>query len=291
MNDLLFSKLKLVSSMIIFGTIGIFVEYIPLGSGFIAFVRGLIGTICLLAFAMITKTRISLKDIKANLVLLLISGGAIGFNWIFLFEAYRHTTVAKATLCYYMAPVFVMLISPLALKEKLTVKKLGCIATAIVGMVFVSGVVGEESGTHNELLGIFFGLAAAALYATVIILNKKLGEISAHNKTAVQLAAATAALLPYTLFAEEISASAFTPLCIALLLCVGVVHTGIAYLLYFGSMKGLSAQTVAIFSYIDPVVAIILSAVILSQPMDVYAIIGAILILASAFVSELSKKK
>ncbi len=291
MNNVAVSKLMLIASMLTFGTIGIFVEYIPLPSGSIAFVRGAVGALCLLLFALLSKTPISIKAIRANLLLLLLSGGAIGFNWIFLFEAYRHTTVATATLCYYMAPVFVMLVSPIVLKEKLTAKMLVCIGGALTGMVFVSGVTSEGLPTIDELIGILFGLVAAALYATVILLNKQLREISAHNKTLIQLAAAAVVVLPYTLSAEEISAAAFTPLCIALLLCVGVVHTGIAYLLYFGSMKCLSAQTVAIFSYIDPVVAIILSAVILSQPMDNHAVIGAVLILASAFFSELSKRK
>lgn len=290
MNSLAASKLKLISSMVTFGTIGIFVEYIPLPSGAIAFVRGAIGTLCLLVFAFFSKTPISGKNIKDNLLLLLLSGGAIGFNWIFLFEAYRHTTVATATLCYYMAPVFVMLLSPLVLKESLTAKKLFCVLTAIMGMFFVSGVIGEGALSESHFLGIVFGLCAAMLYATVILLNKKLGEVSAHNKTVVQLASAALVVLPYTLFAENISAKAVTNIGIILLIVVGIVHTGIAYLLYFGSMKGLSAQTVAIFSYIDPVVAIILSAIVLKQHMNIYSVIGAVLILAAALISELPQK-
>lgn len=290
MNNTVSSKFQLIASMFTFGTIGLFVEYIPLPSGSIAFVRGTVGALCLLIFAFCSKTEISLKAIKANLLLLLLSGSAIGFNWIFLFEAYRHTTIATATLCYYMAPVFVMLASPLVIKEKLTAKKLVCVVGALIGMVFVSGVIGDEIPEVGELLGIVFGLVAAALYAAVILLNKKLGEISAHNRTVVQLAFAAAVVLPYTLLAEEISSFAFTPICIVLLLCVGVVHTGVAYLLYFGSMKGLSAGTVAILSYIDPVVAIILSSVILKQPMGISSVIGAALILASALISELPQR-
>lgn len=288
MNNTVSSKIQLIASMLTFGTIGIFVEYIPLPSGTIAFVRGVVGALSLFIFALLAKVEISLSDIKSNLVLLLLSGGAIGFNWIFLFEAYRHTTVAKATLCYYMAPVFVMLVSPLVLKEKLTVKKLFCILAAIVGMFFVSGVIGEKTPDKGQLLGILFGITAAALYASVILLNKKLGEISAHNRTAVQLSAAAAVVLPYTLLAEDIRPEAMTPLSVTLLLLVGIVHTAVAYLLYFGSIKGLPAQTVAILSYIDPVVAIILSAVILKQPMSIFAVIGAVFILSGALVSEIS---
>ncbi len=290
MNSVLSSKLKLIASMVTFGTIGIFVEYIPLPSGAIAFFRGAVGTLCLLIFALLSKTPISAKNIRSNLLLLLISGGAIGFNWIFLFEAYRHTTVATATLCYYMAPVFVMLLSPLVLKEKLTVKKLLCVIASITGMFFVSGVIGESIPSYDQLLGIVFGICAAMLYATVIMLNKKLGEVSAHNKTVVQLGSAAIVVLPYTLLAENISAESVDAAGIILLIVVGVIHTGIAYLLYFGSMKNLSAQTVAIFSYIDPVIAIVLSAIVLRQPMTAYSVIGAVLILSAALISELPKK-
>lgn len=280
-------KLKLSSSVFIFGTIGIFVEFIPLPSGAIAFVRGVVGALCLLIFALLTKTEISFKNIKANLPLLLLSGGAIGFNWILLFEAYRHTTVATATICYYMAPVFVILASPYVLKEKLTFKNIVCIGVALLGMVFVSGAFKDTSGSGDDIIGILFGLAAAVLYASVILLNKKTGEISAHNKTTMQLAVAAIVVLPYVIFAEEVTIQSHTTVGIILLLCVGVIHTGIAYLLYFGAVKELPAQTVAIFGYIDPVVAIILSVLILRQIPDMYEIIGAILILASTFVSEI----
>lgn len=290
MKQTLSYKISLTVSMLIFGTIGIFVNYIPLPSGFIAFARGSIGALCLFIFAIITKTEISAKSIKQNLLILCLSGGAIGFNWIFLFEAYRHTTVATATLCYYMAPVFVMLASPLVLGEKLSPRKLFCIALSLVGMVCVSGVVGGKMPTLDELIGILFGLAAAILYATVILLNKRLKDITPHNRTMLQLAFAAVVVLPYTLLAEELSPSDFSVSSLVLLLIVGIIHTGVVYLLYFGSMRGISAQTVAIFSYIDPAVAIILSAVILKQGLNAVSAVGAVLILCGTLISELPEK-
>lgn len=291
MSKTLYSKLSLVGSMVIFGTVGIFVSYIPLPSGVIAFTRGIIGFLCLLIFAAFSKTKISRCDILANLLLLCLSSAAIGFNWVFLFEAYRHTTVATATLCYYMAPMIVMVASPFVFKEKLSIKKICCLLVALIGMVLISGVIGNEPPSPNDLLGILFGLLAAALYATVIILNKKMKDISAHNRTMVQLGVSAVIVLPYALFAERADLTLLTPTEIILLLCVGVLHTGVAYLFYFGSIKEVPAQTVALFSYIDPAVAIILSAVILNQPMNIISGIGAVLILASSLVSELNIKK
>jgi RarD protein len=207
-----------------------------------------------------------------------------------LFESYRFTTVATATLCYYLAPVFVVLLSPLVLKEKLSPVKGICAAVAVLGMVFVSGVF--EGGLDvSRLPGILFGVGAAAFYAGVVLLNKKMKPIAAMDCTVVQLAVAALVLLPYTLLVEDYATVALSPLGVGLLAAVGVVHTGIAYALYFGSVHKLPAQTVAIFSYIDPVVAILLSALFLQEPMTVWGWVGAILILGSTFVSELSATK
>lgn len=244
--------------------------------------------IFLLLVVLVTKNKISLRNIKRNFLVLALSGAAIGFNWIFLFEAYNYTTVATATLTYYLAPFFVMLASPFLLKEKLTLKQFICLIGALLGMVFVSGIIKHGIPEPDEIKGILFGLGAALLYATVIILNKKLKDISAYEKTIMQLGTAAIVVLPYTLLTEDISSIEFTSLSVILLFVAGIVHTGIAYALYFNSMQDLKAQTVAIFSYIDPAVAILLSTFILKEEMDIYGIIGAVLILGSAFISEIN---
>ncbi len=278
--------LMLTASMFIFGTIGIFRRYIPFPSGLIACLRGVIGFLFLIIFMAAAKKKISFADIKSNLVLLLLSGAFIGFNWILLFEAYRYTTVAKATLCYYMQPIFVILLSPLFFKEKLTVKNLLCTAAAFAGMILISGVIGGKGAETAEIKGILFGLGAAVLYSGVVIMNKKLKKISAYDKTAVQLASAALVILPYTLIFEDTANTEISALTVIMILIVGIVHTGIAYAMYFGSMDGLKAQTIAIFSYIDPVVAIILSAVILKENPGITGIIGTVLVLGATFISE-----
>ena len=231
------------------------------------------------------------EAIKKHLWILLVSGGFIGLNWVLLFESYRYTSVAVATLCYYMAPIFVMLVSPVLLKEKLTAKKVVCVLVALTGMVFVSGVLDGGISDISELKGILFGLGAAALYASVVMMNQTLGEVPTYDKTIMQLGAAAVVLIPYILLVEDISAVELTPLIIVMLVIVGIVHTGIAYALYFGSMNGLKAQTVALFSYIDPIVAIILSALFLKEPMTIYSGIGAVLVLGATMISELPEKE
>lgn len=278
------SRWMLILSMCIFGTIGILRKYIPLPSSFVALARAVIGAVFLLLLIFVKKQPIDKAALQKNLLPLLLSGGALGFNWILLFESYNHTSVATATLCYYLAPILVILVSPLVLKEKLTVKKILCTVIALAGMVLVSGIT--ESGLDNDLTGILFGLGAAVLYACVMLLNKKISQINAYDKTMFQLAVSSVTLIPYVLLTEGIGSLTFTPVSIGLLIVAGVLHTGVAYWLYFGSMGALKAQTTALLSYIDPILAILLSMLVLQEPMSVGAMIGAVMILGAAFVSE-----
>lgn len=285
------SYLQFITSMLIFGTIGIFRKYIPLSSGMLAFTRGLLGCVFLLAFLRIKNGRtIELPD-RRNLILLAITGALIGLNWIFLFESYRYTSVTVATMCYYMQPTIVILLSPLVFKEKLTIKKLCCAAAAIIGMFFVSGMMDGDDIGASDTAGILCGLAAAALYASVIILNKKIHVDDAYQKTMVQLGAAALVLVPYLLMTEDFGALSFHWQAAGMVLIVGIVHTGIAYVMYFGSMKDLKAQSIAVLSYIDPVFALFLSALVLHERLSIFGIIGAVLVIGSALVSELTGEK
>lgn len=284
------SKIYLIVSMFTFGTIGIFVKYIPFSSSVIAFWRGFIGMLFLGAVLIIKGERIDKTLLKRNLVLLCVSGGFIGINWILLFESYRYTTVATATLCYYMAPVFVIIASSFFFKEKLGLKKVLCVVFAVFGMVLVSGVL-KSGFVSSELKGVLFGLGAALFYSGVILLNKKIKDFPPLYKTAFQLGSAALVILPYMLFSNKNVNSEITAVSVVLLAVVSIVHTGLAYTLYFAAVSHLKAQTTAILSYIDPVVAVILSAVVLREKTDILTVIGAVIILCSAFISELPQKK
>ena len=287
------AKLELMASMFIFGTIGIFVRHIPLPSSVIALVRGFIGALFVLLFVYLKKSSISKEAIRRNFLMLALSGAFIGINWILLFESYHYTTVATATLCYYMQPIFVILASPFLLQEKLTVKKVICVVVALVGMVFVSGVLETGIPAVSEAKGILYGLGAAFFYATVVLMNKRITDISAYDKTIMQLGMGALVLSPYVFLTQDMGqvGAMLTPFALLLLLFVAIIHTGVAYALYFDAMKDLKAQTIAIFSYIDPIVAIILSALLLKESMGLYGLIGAVLVLGSTFVSELPEKE
>ena len=282
------SYTALISSMLIFGTLGIFRRYIPLSSAMLALFRGLLGSALLLILVFVKGGK--LQKLKSRTVFLLaVTGALMGFNWMLLFEAYNYTSVAVATMCYYMQPTIVILLSPFVFSEKLTFKKLICAVAAIIGMVFVSGILNGNGIKTRDIKGILFGLGAAALYSAVVILNKKVVVKDVYEKSIIQLAAAAIILIPYLLLTEDITKTTLNGTAVCMVLLVGIVHTGIAYALYFGSMKNLKAQSIAVMSYIDPVFALLLSAVILHEGLTVYGAIGAILIIGSAFVSEIAR--
>lgn len=283
------AKLRNITAMLIFGTIGLFVKNIELSSSEIALTRGFIGGVTLILATIFLKKKISFEAIKNNLYLLIFSGLAVGLNWIFLFQGYKYTSISNATLSYYFAPVFVTILAPFILKEKLTLSKFLCVLMALVGMFCIVGVDGINGG--SDLIGIAYGLLAAGFYASVILMNKFLKGIDSIEITVIQLISATITLLPYVLYVEGLGILSVSSVSIPYILILGIVHTGIAYLLYFSSLQGLKGQTIAVLSYIDPVFAIIISAVILKEQLGFLQIIGGVLILGSSFLSEFLNRK
>ena len=277
--------------MCIFSTIGLLRRFIPLSSGTVALARAVIGTVFLCCLMLLRKQKLDLQAIRKNALLLLFSGCALGLNWMLLFEAYNHTTVATATLCYYMAPIMVILVSPILFRERMNLRKALCCAAAVVGIILVSGITQTGLSLARDGKGVLLGLGGALFYACVVSLNKKMQGIPPLSRTLLQLAISSVVLLPYTLIAGDLSAAvAMAPMGLALLIVVGVVHTGIAYALYFDAIGKLSAHTSALLSYIDPILAVLLSALFLREPMGMEVIIGGVLILGAAAVSELQPK-
>ena len=209
----------------------------------------------------------------------------IGINWILLFEAYRFTTIAVATISYYMAPVFTIIASIFMLKEKLTTRKAICVAAALTGMVFVSGVL--ETGISG-IKGVLLGLGAALLYSGVVILNKKIEGVGGIDRTIIQMGAAAIAVLPYWLIIEDFSSIIISTEPVLLLLTAAVICTALPYSLYFSAIQKVPAQTAAILSYIDPVVAVLISALLLKEGMSLLTLIGVVLVMGAAMISETS---
>ena len=290
MKKFLSSRGMLITAMTVFGTLGLFVRHIPVTSGELALYRAVLAALMLGGFFLVTGQKIRLKGLGKELVLLLVSGGAMGFNWILLFEAYKYTTVSVATLSYYFAPVIVTALCPVLFREKMGPKQWICFAMSTLGIVLITGI-GDLSGSTDHLKGIFFGLGAAAFYATVILLNKFIKGVAGIQRTFLQFLAAIAVLVPYVLLTDGVNLSVLDGAGWGNLLVVGLFHTGVTYCLYFSALKELPGQEAAILSYIDPLVAVLISVFVLGETMSLPQMIGGGLILGFTLWNEVGAQK
>ncbi len=281
-------RMMLVISMTVFGTLGLFVRNISVSSGELALYRAILAALLIAVFLSVTKQKIPFGEIKREVPLLLLSGVAMGFNWILLFEAYKYTTVSAATLSYYFAPIIVTASCPVLFKEKMSAKQWICFFMSTLGIVLITGS-GELAEKSNHLLGIVFGLGAACLYATVILLNKFIKKVEGIHRTFLQFIAAILVLIPYVGLTGKITLSGLDTKGWICLLIVGLIHTGVTYCLYFSSLRELPGQKAAILSYIDPLVAVLVSVVILGEGMSVTQVVGGALILGFTLWNEITR--
>ena len=287
MNNENKAKALMALCMFTFGTMAPFVRNITVTSSELALYRALLAVMLVAVFLIITKQKLDITKIKKEFILLLISGSAMGINWILLFEAYKYTTVSAATLSYYFAPVLVTILSPILFKEKITIKQIICFVMSTIGIVLITG---SSMGGKQDLLGICFGLGAAVLYAFVTLLNKFIKDVNGIQRTFIQFISAIIILLPYVLMTSGIHLDSLDLKGWISLIIIGWVHTGIIYCIYFSIIKDLKGQEVALLSYIDPLVAIFVSVICLNEMMSINQMIGGALILGFTLYSELPFK-
>ena len=280
----------LIMSMTVFGTIGLFVRNIPLASGEIALYRAVLAALLIAGFLLVKGQKLDFAAMRKQLPVLLGSGVAMGINWILLFEAYRYTTVSVATLSYYFAPVIVTAVSPLLFREKLTPKQLICFVMSTVGLVMIT-VSGDMSKGGTDLLGIVCGLGAACFYASVVLMNKFVQGVDGIQRTFIQFISAIVVLVPYVLCTGGVNLGTLQIPGLVCLLVVGLFHTGVTYCLYFSALKDLPGQKAAILSYIDLLVAVLISVVVLGESMGLLQVVGGLLILGFTLWNELSGTK
>jgi len=289
MKRVMSPRLMLIVSMTVFGTLGIFVRNIPVSSGELALYRAVLAAVLIGLFLLVTGRKIPFARLGKNLPLLLVSGVAIGVNWILLFEAYRYTTVSIATLSYYFAPVIVTVVSPVLFREKLTKKQILCFVMSTIGLVVITGV--GDVGGGRGLVGILFGLSAAFFYAMVVLLNKFIQGVEGIHRTFLQFLSAIAVLIPYVLMTGGVTLGSMDGIGWVNLLAVGLVHTGVAYCMYFSALKELPGQKTAILSYIDPLVAVLVSVTVLGEPLTLWQAVGGLLILGFTLYNEITPKE
>lgn len=281
------SLIFFIASMVIFGTNGLIVANISLGSAEIVLMRTFLGSLFLLAIVLV-KRSFSFADLKADLVPATMGGAALGLNWVLLFSAYRSAGVGLSTLTYYCGPIIVLALSPVLFKEKLTWNKLLAIAAVAVGMFCITGDI--EPGSDVQT-GILFGGGAALLYASLIVANKRVKRLSGLNCAMYELIVAFFVVLIYLLASNVKLPVIPAAEDIVWVLAIGLVNTGLAYYLYFSSLQKLPGQTVALVCYIDPLTALLVSVAFLGEKLLGVQIAGAVLILGGACLGELKFKK
>ena len=282
------SNLKMILGMTIFGSIGIFVHEIGLPPAVIASIRALVGTAFLAIILGFYSNRANLSDVKKNLLPIIISGTALGFNWVFLFEAYQKTTIPVATVCYNLAPVFVLILSPILLREKVTLVSIACTLGALAGAILLSGITSGEA-VNSE--GVTYAIIAAILYAVIMLTNKKISGISSLDNAFYQMAVASVVTIAYSVFTVDMSTVTFGGNVGWMLLVLGILHTAIAYALVFSASKRMTAQAWGILSYLEPATAIVLAFFLLKQPITNIEILGAVMVFGFALINGLVRRR
>ena len=214
------------------------------------------------------------------LALLFLSGAAMGFNWIFLFTAYRYTTVALSTLAYYFSPSLVVIFSLILFREPLSLRQILCFLGSTAGLVLIVGLRGGGSSD-----------VAALLYTVVVLCNKRAGAVDGVTRTWVQLAAATAVLVPYVALTGGFHIGSLDLTGWGNLLVIGVGFTGLLYTVYFSAISVLPGQHAAVLSYLDPAVAVLVSVFFLREPITALQLLGGAMILLFAMCNELGARK
>lgn len=276
------SYFKYFASLLLFGTNGIVASFIALSSYEIVLLRASIGSLLLVGIFLLMKGRLTFWQHKRQSVFLFISGVAMGANWMFLYEAYRHIGVSIASLLYYCGPVIVMILSPLLFHEKLTATKVFGFLAVFCGIFLVNGqaVQAGKSGW-----GLFCGAMSGILYALLVISNKKAESITGLENPMLQLVTSFLTVAVFVLakqgFHMQIAGSDWLPI-----LVLGLLNTGVGCYLYFSSIGKLPVQTVAICGYLEPLSAVVFSMVILNETMLPLQIVGAVLIIGGAVFGE-----
>lgn len=288
-------RLKLILISATFGTVGLFTHFIPLSSAAIVFYRALLGGTFIVVMMKMSGKDINIKSMRDNLAVLVLTGFFMALNWVLQFEAFKVSSVAIGTVCYNMMPIFLLIIASFVFNEKITLKSGLCILIATIGVILVSNVV-NVGIKSNEVLGCVYGILGAIFYALIVTFNRKLNQIETHDKVVFQFAFSALIMAIYVGFIEKKSFLIDNSLPqneivvgVVCMLILSFFHTGFCYVHYFNAVSRLKAETVAILTYIDPVVALFLSYFVLKENMTALQFLGAVLILGSTLFNELSK--
>lgn len=276
------AHLKYLLALLLFGSNGIVASYIFLSSYEIVWFRTLIGSLFLILVFVFSGQSFRIGENKRELGYLIVSGAAMGASWMFLYEAYARIGVGPATLAYYCGPVIVMALTPLLFHEAVSGAKLLGFLSVAAGMILVNR---QELLQGEFSWGLLCGILSAVTYAIMVIFNKKATGITGLANSVCQLSVSFLAVSLFLLIKQGMAVTIPSRSIFPVLL-LGIVNTGVGCYLYFSSIPRLPAQTVAIWGYLEPVSALIFSAVWLNERFSFLQFVGTALILGGAAFGE-----
>ncbi len=279
------NRVKLALVMILWGSLGVFTKYIPLSALSLAFLRALIALPVLL-IGMKKPDALSWKRIRPYIV----SGILLGFGWLTLFYGYKLTSISSAVIVYNMCPVYVMILAPILLKEAITKIQVAVICLSMIGLVLI---VGSNATGGYGLTGILLSASSGMIYATIVLVNRSIKErMDNQAATFVQILTAMIVLLPFVLIEGDLkSVTHMDFLPIAMTVLVGVLHTGVAYTLFFSVYSHMKSVEIVSYSYLEPLFGILFSVLFAGEVLRAPQIAGGILILGSTFVGEMLRDR
>lgn len=281
-------KLHYVIAVILYGTTGYILNLISLPSEVVVLCRSALASLFLFLFFTLRGKKLDIELIKKNYMLFLPAGFVLGLNWTFMFASYAAGSVAIGSLLTYTAPIILVAFETLVHKKKMSIGKILCLVGVTIGIVFVSGVFDVAVEVNTPC--VVYGLLSSAAFVFLIIFNRRLKEFPIYEKTFTSLVIATFTVLPYVFIMNVGKQFTINTISIVMILVLAILNTVIANMLYMGSIGHIPVETVAILGYVEPVVGTLLSVTLMNQPLGPFGIIGAVLIIASAIISEVIKK-
>jgi len=271
--------LEMISAMVISGTVGWFVIMSGQSPEAVVFWRCLFGALAMLVTCLVLGVlRRSLISAR-QFILVCLGGVALILNWVLLFSAYKHSSIAIATVVYHVQPFMLVGLGVLFFAERLSAAKVGWLLLAFAGLMLIVSAKGRGQATGAEyLLGVCLALASAFFYAVAAAITKRLKDLPAHLIVLIQMVVGVVVLAPFVDFGRvDTDEGAWTYLII-----IGVVHTGLMSTLLYSAIQKIPTALVGALSFIYPVVAILVDWVAFAHPLSALQVLGASAILLAA---------
>lgn len=271
-----------ILALVLFGSNGVAASGIHLTSYEIVLLRSALGSALLIALYVLSRREWTVLRHRRDLAYIALSGVAMALDWLLLFEAYRQIGVSLSVLINYCGPILVVALSVPLFHERLTWQKGLALGLALAGVFLISG---QAALGGANAWGLFCAGASALAYTALVIFNKLSGKVGGMENAVVQLFFAALATALFVGCRQGLSME-IAPGDWPSILWIGLLNTGAGCYFYFSSIGRLPVQTVAICGYLEPLSAMLFSAVFLHETLLPLQIAGAALIMGGALMSE-----